>query len=407
MANPEKKEISAETSVESKPKPELKKQEPSYFSRVSRYFSELDKTAFGEEEMVDYYRTLRSPMEKLATKGLDKQVKPQDAAMALAEIAGHMALTTPYIESNELTEGNKKHYKDLKDIFLESCVKLYPDTKIVLKEGDVKEALKSLGLEFDIYRPRSGAEAVSPEYLEGLLYFAGQSLQQEAFRDFRKEDFQEQSVANDKLASNVKAYYKLVLMRDQSYKKFYGSEDKSPVAIKQIDQIREQLNPEQKNKTEAVENLKEKTELTGEEKSTLLKLEEALRQEVATSEKSEEDGSVYLRELEPAITAFRSVYRDDKMLSRRLVFLAKQVKYRAAQKLSTGKTKDPILARFHSQKEIFSELTPIEHKAFEQAVKNETYRSEQASKKKKGGLTIRSETPAVSLFSNLMEIIGK
>jgi hypothetical protein len=388
----------------------LQPENAGYFSRVSNFFNEQkglvagEIVKDGEIDYENYYVQQQRSMEKLATPALAKKMKPEEVSIALAEISSHMSVNNPYIEANttgdkSLDNENVKRYEGAKAIFLESCSKIYPETKVLTKATTVKntvEVLRANGLYLSVVEDVVAQESDPKKlaaYIDSVLYLAGNILQQRALENYQEQDFTKQDAANQKLAQMVKGIYELQLMRDELQQRLYGSKDKSAVDAKQIDQIREQLKPNQE-------------QLSAKELQLIDTVNFAIKGELQADKLAEENGGAYLRQITPIVNAFRALYKDNPSLAIRLNELVESVQKMTKQKLASKADTDPKLAQLHATTELYGSLTSAEKQVLATAIDRESQRIADVSRRQ-GGLVAKVKNTPESYLVRLMGLITK
>mgnify|MGYP001574396172 CR=1 FL=1 len=186
-------------------------------------------------------------------------IKPEDVSMGLAELCGRLSVSDQHIESNwteipDINKANESHYREVRDMFMESCRKIFPDVSVDIQYADLKglawrleknvainlsSSVPSLQEQMKLLKdnPKKLAEIV-----DGLLYSAGGAMRDEAF-NYSQSTNKDWVDMHNRLSEAAKDVFALQQMKDQLQTIVYDrrAADVTPSEARQIDTLRDQL----------------------------------------------------------------------------------------------------------------------------------------------------------------------
>jgi len=416
---PERESVKPEQAVEKSANRQSEERETArtdrqYSASVRNYFERsIQDSAGGDDEIASYFDECRLELEALSDRQIAEKISPTEISISLSELSGNMASAYPGYADNrseyeEINQENEKRYLAAKNLFMESCARLYP-----YLEKDASDISVPMAAARRLNAVFPGTVALTAHETETLLrsdpkkllekiddvIFTAHAMKGDAWSAFQLPSGDMKASYQAKLSTAVEQIYKLQLFRDGLQARVYARKDTTPSEATAIDRVRESIASKKTPETEAL--------LTEQEQAALDKLNSAITDEQANEKRSIDRGSVFAREYEPAVAALKSVWNNDGALVRRLNSLIESSGQLEKQKITTGKTSDSVLARNKALEEIFDTLTPREKKALIEASDKESERQKNESSKIKGGLSGSLKTPPQRLLFKLLEALKK
>jgi hypothetical protein len=400
-----------------------------YAGEVSKFFNEKrrlaeltdaeDTSLFDHENFVAMQQM---SLEKLANPKTAREMKPRDAALALADLAGTMAGRNLEIEANvtgdpAIDQASEAEHAQAKKIFMDSCEKLYPNVTVDKKDfgNDLKRTVDGLsqaavaplppdisGEELDRMAEERPQELA--KRLDTILHDTGDALQDRSRISFDVEDEQRRKEAGGHLAAGTEMFYKLQLFRDELQERMYGRKDVTKSEAEAIDKMRNAFSGENAEGGQPDEGKEKPAEMTGKEKETGLAVDSAVEQEEKQLEEAEKEGKSVLRTVGPASEALQGIWKKDKALVGRLDLLAERIDNMTKLKLQADQQIEPSFAYRLSMRQIFGELLPAESDALKAAARQESERRHKLAEEK-GDKDLEKPVSAERLFIDLMSVL--
>jgi len=319
----------------------LKHKQYEYFSslQAEREIEYESGSSLADLAEADEYNNLSRKQFALFNKGIPSDEEVAEALAAVSFKAFHYRdglRRQGTIDAERAIQGDldavriptiEKTQKTAEDLFMETCRQLYPDIKTPLTRtsyASIAQDVTRLVKNYDLvslapvvsimeFQKENWAVAeknshLSLENLNLAITFAADEAEMVTQKNFTAslegQDDKEIKQRRGMLAELNLVMYKMELMRDELQQKVYPRGSTSPYEEGQINAFNRRLNPEVSSE------------------KPLSEIELKLNSLLDIEQKSESDPSkLYVRQIAPVVEAFRTVYPDENLLSRRLTEL--------------------------------------------------------------------------------------
>lgn len=391
-----------------------------YGSFVSKEMKRLvESAAVGESSDEEYpysvYLTqVEQQLSKLSNPKVAEKVSPLEMSTAFSELLGNMSIYDQGRKSSDpvSAEAAEEQYKISKKLLHESVRRAFPEytmpedatqTKQILESVDRAVKAEFFTGHFDVAPGAQLKEWMQNKpdqmlgYLESVLQ-VGEHMKNKAFANFSSDDGKAVQESMVRLAKLSEGLYRLSLLKDEMERRVYGQSGHTAVEKGKIDDL--------KRKAEQVAEAKRPETLIPKEQAVIDQLGQILQQEEKDRAASQAKKSVLMRRYTPAIEGFQSVYKDQKELAARILFLLKRRREEGDKifdALPAGPLKEKEFARSKAVGTVVQELTPAENQALTAASQREVARVLEESQKL-GGIEMNAKPlPLDVLLINLFE----
>ncbi|MFZ2970374.1 MAG: hypothetical protein WA063_04460 [Minisyncoccia bacterium] len=238
-----------------------------YVEKVNEFYNNKRLKGFDDEsDTAEYKHKTKEGFIKMADNHNIKEIKPEEAGMALSFMAGQMEYG-PHLKGEnkindpEMEKQNEIYYQKAKEVFMESCKKIFPEVDKanpmdLIRLTQELDAKHSIGFN-DVFKLSEVAEIVKvrgadidrlknmADRLEEVLHYAEGSARDKGWGTFESEiaDDPKADIQKNKkeMAGLARCIYELILIRDTVYEKLYGNKNISVEDAKKMDEARENI----------------------------------------------------------------------------------------------------------------------------------------------------------------------